>query len=96
MRERIKRNALRLIIAARLYEFHRLLLAQFSRGAEDLLRRLELSSMRCPACAAQMVLSRSVVTSNPHEPDQVFACTTCGLSYFTRDYIPVSGRPVIS
>jgi hypothetical protein len=56
MRECLKRKALRHILAAKLYEFHRLLLAQFSRGAEDILLRAELSSMRCPACGAQMIL----------------------------------------
>jgi uncharacterized protein YbaR (Trm112 family) len=95
MRERTKRNALRRVIAARLHEFHRLLLALFSRGAEDLLLRAELSSLRCPACGAQMVLSRSIATADLQEPHHVFACTTCGLSYFTIDGIPVSGRTVV-
>jgi predicted RNA-binding Zn-ribbon protein involved in translation (DUF1610 family) len=92
MRERTKRNALRLIIAEKLYEFHRLLLAQSSRGAGDLLLRAEISSMRCPACGAQMVLSGSIATADLQDQDHVFACTTCGLSYFTRDHIPVSAR----
>jgi hypothetical protein len=91
MGERIKRSAVRRIIAARLYDFHRLLLAQFSRGAEDFLQRLERSAMRCPACGSQMALSRSVATADPQEQEHVFACMTCGVSYFTRDYIPVSG-----
>lgn len=95
MRERTKRNALRLIIDEKLYEFHRLLLAQFSRGAEALLLRAELSSMRCPACGAQMILTRSIATADLQDPHHVFACTTCGLSYFTRDHIPVNGRAVI-
>ena len=92
MREPTKRNVLRRIIAAKLCEFHRLLLVQVSRGGEDLLLRAELSSMRCPACGAQMVLSRSIATADLQDPHHVFACTTCGLSYFTRDHIPVSGR----
>jgi predicted RNA-binding Zn-ribbon protein involved in translation (DUF1610 family) len=92
MRERPNRNVLRRIIAEKLYEFHRLLLTQSSRGAEDLMLRAEISSMRCPACGAQMVLSRSIATADLHDPHHVFACATCGLSYFTRDHIPVSGR----
>jgi predicted RNA-binding Zn-ribbon protein involved in translation (DUF1610 family) len=94
MRERNERNALRLIIAEKLYEFHRLLLAQSSRGAEDLLLRAEISSVRCPACGAQMVLRGSIATADLQDQDHVFACTTCGLSYFTRDYIPVSSRSI--
>jgi hypothetical protein len=42
----------------------------------------------CPACGAQMVLSRSIAIDDPQEPHHVFACTTCGVSYF----IPVGGR----
>jgi hypothetical protein len=92
MSERKRRNAMRSVIADELHEFYRSLIAQFTVGTDDFLRRAELSSMTCPSCGAQMVPSRSIATSDPGEPQHVFACRRCGLSYLTQDFIPVCGR----
>jgi hypothetical protein len=86
---------LRRIINDRLREFHRLLVAEFSSDSESFLERLQLSSMRCPACGGQMALARTITTFNPREPEHVFACMRCGLSYLTEDHVPVNGRAVI-
>ena len=48
---------LRRIINDRLREFHRLLVADFSSDSEGFLERIQLSSMRCPACGGQMGLA---------------------------------------
>jgi YgiT-type zinc finger domain-containing protein len=86
---------LRRIISDRLREFHRLLVAEFSSDSEDFLERIQLSSMRCPACGGQMALARTITTFDSRETENVFACVRCGLSYLTEDHIPVNGRAVI-
>lgn len=94
MSERRSRKVLRRAIAAKLSEFYRLLVGEVSQGADDLLRRVELWAMRCPACGTQMDLSKTIATADPQEPEHVFACRKCGVSYFTKDYIPVGGASV--
>lgn len=92
MRERESRSVRRRIIAAKLDQFYRLLLAQFSRGSLFAARGTfvyAVSIVRGRNGAEQKRHS-----SNPRVPDHVFACVKCGLSCITRDYIPVSGRPV--
>jgi hypothetical protein len=77
------RRLMRTRLADRLRDFHTVLLTRFSVGAEDFLRRAELSYMHCPACGDEMVLSISMATINPRNPDYLFSCAKCDLSYFT-------------
>ncbi len=92
MTERKERKAIRRLLTEKLREFYRLMLAQLSADTEGFWRRVQLSSMRCPSCGGQMALRRTLEGSGSGEPIHVFACPTCGLSYFTEDYVPVSGR----
>ena len=80
-----KRRMLRRRLADRLGGFHTSLLTQFGTGAEDFLRRAELSYMCCPACGDEMVLKINPTTMNPHSPEYYFACAKCGLSCFPED-----------
>ena len=92
MSEVTKRSTLRRMVNDRLYAFHRTLVTQFSSDAETFLERAQVAPLKCPACGAQMILSMSIASSTPQEPDQIFTCKACGVSYMTRDYIPVYGR----
>jgi hypothetical protein len=90
-----KRRITRQQLADRLRQFHTVLVTRFAAGAEDFLRRMELSYMRCPVCGDEMVSRISMANANPRFPDYLFACARCGVSYFTEGYTPVNGRAPI-
>jgi transposase-like protein len=94
MNDRVKRKALRDRIGELLRQVHRLLIARLSPESETFWERIQLASLVCPACGAQMALSMSIATPKPRQ-DQVFTCAPCGVSYLTQDYTPVNGRAII-